>query len=58
MDLAYTVIVESRDRIKTVEILDVDGLEHAIDTLREKYSFDEWRIVNIASTPVSPCQKQ
>lgn len=53
MSLAFNVVIESLDGIKTVEIVDVDGVAHAISVLRDKYSFDEWRVVNIAAVGMS-----
>ena len=53
MSQAYSIVIESRDGIKTVKILDVDGVAHAISVLRDKYSFDQWRVVNIAAVATS-----
>ena len=54
MNQAYSIVYESRDGIKTVEILDVDSVAHGMSVLRNKYSFDEWRVVNIAAVAMSP----
>ena len=51
---SYSIVIESRDGIKTVDIVDVDGVAHAMSVLRDKYSFDEWRVVNIAAVAMSP----
>ena len=46
---AFTFTIESRDSIQSVKVRKTDGLRHARMILRKKYSFDEWRIVNIAA---------
>ena len=50
LDLAaFTFTIESRDSIQSVKVHKTDGLRHTRMILRKKYSFDEWRIVNIAA---------
>ena len=49
----FTITIESKDEIIIVEIECVHGLADAREILREKYPFDEWRIVNIAAVPVA-----
>ena len=48
---AYNVVIESADGIQRVEIVEVEGLSHALMVLRKTYSFDKWRVINIAAVP-------
>ena len=47
----FSVTIESVDEIRTVTIQCVYGLADAREILREKYPFDQWRIINIAAMP-------
>ena len=47
----YSFTIESEDEIKTVQVEAVYGLADARLLLREKYPFDQWRIINVAAVP-------
>ena len=44
----YRVVLESKDGIHYVNVNHVEGLEHARETVRQKFSFEEWRIINVS----------
>ena len=48
----FTITIESKDEIIIVEIGRVEGLTDACRVLRQKYPFDQWRIINVAAVPV------
>ena len=55
---SFNVLIESRDELKTVRVFDCEGIGHAREVLRKKYSFDEWRIVNIAERSGIPADER
>ena len=48
---AFQFTLESRKGVKDVKVQRTDGLGHACMILREKYSFEEYRIINVAALP-------
>ena len=46
----YRILIESAHEIKYVQVRDVEGVKRALMLLREKYSFEDWRVVNMALT--------
>ena len=52
----YSFTVESADEIKTVQVEAVYGLADARRLLREKYPYEQWRIINIAAVPELPIE--
>ena len=52
----YSFTVESEDEIKTVQVEAVYGLGDAREVLRQKYPYEQWRIINIAAVPELPIE--
>ena len=45
---AYEFFIESATSTRTVKVVSVEGKNHAVAALRRKYSFESWRIINMA----------
>lgn len=48
----YSFVLENVDGPQRVSVIDVDSLEHALLVVRKKYSFEEWRVINVAEVCV------
>ena len=48
----YVFVIESEDEMRTVQVRRVEDLKQARETLRSKYDFSVWRIINVAQNPI------
>jgi len=46
----YSFVLENENGPRTVKVTRVSSLEHALFVVRKKYSFKEWRVINVAET--------
>ena len=45
---AYQILLESKAGLKTIDISSVTDPEMALKLARKRYSFDEWRVINLS----------
>ena len=44
----YQILLESKKSVHTCNVNNADGIRHALHIVREKFKFEEWRVINIA----------
>ncbi len=44
---AYSIVLESEDALKTIDVKAVQDQEQALKIARKRYPFEQWRVIQL-----------